>query len=382
MRPVLRLAPVFLIVVVCAAVAAPIAAQDPESPAIFLGKSRSARYSMRGTLRDAASTRNLPSIKVELRQIGGSTVAAVFTDDSGGFAFNNLSSGMYEIDVSETGYEPINQQVSVEDSVFGLQVWLHKVSAPHGESAGPVVSVRELSIPRKAHELMQKGLMLLYANSDYRGSITQFQRAIKEYQGYYEAYAQIGVAYMELGDVASSEEALRKSIDVSEQRYADAYFALANVYVNAKRFADAEPVARKGTQLDDNSWKGHFELASALHGLDRDDEAETEAQAAAKLQPDGAATHLLLANIHIGLHKYSAVLEDLDAYLKLDPNGARAEQARHLRDQIHTALEKEQTAGQAADDSDSGTDSDSDVDSGAGSSPGANSTESAKPNSK
>ena len=42
---------------------------------------------------------------------------------------------------------------------------------------------------------MQKGMMLLYAN-DYRGSITQFQRAIKEYPGYYEAYAEMGVADM------------------------------------------------------------------------------------------------------------------------------------------------------------------------------------------
>jgi tetratricopeptide (TPR) repeat protein len=281
-------------------------------------------------------------------------VATVFTDSSGGFTFNDLNSGMYEIDVSETGYEPINQQVSVEDSVFGLQVWLHKASASRGESAGPVVSVRDLSIPQKAHELMQKGLMLLYKNADYRGSIAQFQRAIKEYPSYYEAYAQIGVAYMELGDVASSEEALRKSIDVSQQRYADAYFILANLYVNAKRFADAEPVARKGTQLDDTSWKGHFDLASALYGLDRDDEAETEALAAAQLQPEEAATYLLLANIHIRLNKYSAVLEDLNAYLKLDPNGANAEQARHLRGQIQTALEKAQAEGQVASDPNSG----------------------------
>lgn len=355
MRPVLRLAPVLLIVVVCAAAAgAPLTAQeDSTAPAISAGRHRTAMYSIRGTLRDAATNRNLTGVKVDLHQLGGAAVATVFTDVSGDFTFNNLGSGLYEIAVSEAGYEPVNQQVSVEDSVFGLQVWLRKMNGPHGESAGPTVSVRELSIPRKAHELMQKGLMLLYKNSDYRGSITQFQRAIKEYPGYYEAYSEIGVAYMHLGDVASAEEALRRSIDVSEQRYADAYFVLAGLYVNAKRFADAEPVARKGTQLDDSSWKGHFELASALDGLDRDEEAETEAQAAAQLQPDGAAAHLLLANIHIRLHRYSAVLEDLNAYLKLEPNGDHAEQARQLRDQIQTALEKAQAEAQAEPASDS-----------------------------
>jgi len=364
MRLVLRFAPVFLIMVVCAATTAPIAAQDSESPAITLGKHGTPRYSLRGILRDTANRHSLDGIKVDLRQVGGPTVTTAFTGASGEFSFDDLSSGTYEIVVNETGYEPIDQQVSVEDSVFGLQVWLHKVSAPQGESAGPVVSVRELSIPRKAHELMQKGRMLLYANSDYRGSIAQFQRAIKEYPGYYEAYAEIGVAYMELGDVTSSAEALQKSIDVSQQRYAEAYFILANVYINAKRFADAGPVARKGVQLDDSSWKGHFELASALYGLDRDKEAETEARAAEQLQPDGGATYLLLANIHIRLNKYSAVLEDLNAYLKLDPNGAQADQARKLRDQIQTALEKAQVNGRSASDSDSGVDSGSDTTSG------------------
>jgi cytochrome c-type biogenesis protein CcmH/NrfG len=354
MRLVLRLAPVLLIIAVCAAVAAPLAAQDSDAPSISFGRHKSARYSLRGTLRDATNARGLDGVKVDLHRIGGPTVATAFTGAAGQFNFDDLTSGMYEIVANETGYEPVDEQISVEDSVFGLQISVRKLNAPSGESAGPVVSVRELSIPRKAHELMQKGLMLLYQNSDYRGSITQFQRAIKEYPGYYEAYSDIGVAYMRLGDVASSEEALRKSIDVSDQHYADAYFVLANLYVNAKRFADAEPAARKDIQLDDTSGKGHFELASALYGLNRDDEAETEAQAAEQLQPDVAETHLLLANIHIRQHKYPAVLEDVNAYLKLEPNGASADQARHLRDQIQTVLEKVQAGAQAeSDDSDS-----------------------------
>jgi Flp pilus assembly protein TadD len=168
---------------------------------------------------------------------------------------------------------------------------------------------------------------------------------------------------MGLGDVARSEEALRKSIDVSDQHYADAYFILASLYVSAKRFADAEPVARKGVQLDDSSSKGHFQLASALYGLGRDAEAETEAQAAAQLQPDEAETLLLLANIHVRLRKYPAVLVDLNTYLKLEPNGASADQARHVRDQIQTALEKAQAAAQAAPDSDSDANSADDAES-------------------
>jgi Flp pilus assembly protein TadD len=355
MRPALRTVLVLLIIAMCAPLARLAAQEDDDSPSIFLGRHRSVRYSIRGTLRDPTNARGADGVKVELREVGGPTVASVFTSGSGEFNFSDLHSGAYEIVVNETGYQPIDQQVSVEDSVLGLQILLRKLNAPSGEAAGPVVSVRELAIPRKAHELMQKGMMLLYAN-DYRGSITQFQRAIKEYPGYYEAYAEMGVAYIQLGDAASSEEALRKSIDVSDQHYADAYFVLANLYVNAKRFADAEPVARKGSELDDKSWKGHFQLASALYGLNRDAEAEPEAQAAAQLQPNGPEIQLLLANIHIRMRKYPAVLEDLNAYLKLDPNGANADQARHIQDQIQTALQKAQAPAQGESDSaDSGS---------------------------
>lgn len=183
MRPLLRWAFVLSIIVVCAAVSVPLAAQDDTAPPISIGRHRSARFSLRGTVRDATNSHSVEGVKVDLRQSSGPTVATAFTDGSGEFNFNNLASGAYEIVVNETGYDPIDQQVTVEDSTLGLEIWLRKPGGPRGESGGPVVSVRELSIPRKAHELMQKGLMLLYANSDYRGSIAQFERAIKEYPG-------------------------------------------------------------------------------------------------------------------------------------------------------------------------------------------------------
>jgi len=59
------------------------------------------------------------------------------------------------------------------------------------------------------------------------GSLPLFERAVKEYPDYYEAYAQMGMAYMNLKDSVNSEQALRKSIEISKERYADAYAILA-----------------------------------------------------------------------------------------------------------------------------------------------------------
>ena len=59
-----------------------------------------------------------------------------------------------------------------------------------------MVSKRELSIPHKAHDAMEKGLALLYDKSDYQGSVKQFERATQEYPDYYEAYTEMATAQM------------------------------------------------------------------------------------------------------------------------------------------------------------------------------------------
>jgi hypothetical protein len=341
MRQVLCLASMLF----CLTLTPPLAAQNSDSSIPFGIQPRAGtvRYTIQGTLRDAATSRGVDGIKVELRQAGGATMATAFTTDSGEFSFSGVRSGLYEINVVEVGYLPIDQQISAEDSV-GLQLWLRKPADQPDGSKGPTISVRELSIPRKAHDDMIKGVDLLYQKRDYRGSVEQFQRAIKDYPAYYEAYGQMAVAYLDLGDQASAEDALKKSIDVSQQRYSDAYFALAGLYVEKNRFADAEPIARKGAELDDASWKGHYELACALFGLNRMAEAEVEAKIAAERDPSDGDTRLLLANIHIRLHNYPAVLKDVDTFLNIDPNGPHADQARHLREQVQTALQKQQEA--------------------------------------
>ena len=185
---------------------------------------------------------------------------------------------------------------------------------------------------------MQKGMDLLYGKSDYQGSIKQFERAIQEYPDYYEAQTQIGVAYLHLKNSASAEQALRKSMELSQEHYVDAFFWLATLLSDTGRFADAEPVARKSVELDPNSWQANAELARALLGLNRAAEAEKSALAASKLRPENAMLYLILANVHGQLQNDPALLEDLNNYLKLAPTGPLADQARAQRKQLQEEL--------------------------------------------
>jgi len=58
-------------------------------------------------------------------------------------------------------------------------------------------------------------MTLIYLKSDYRGAITQFQLAIRDFPTYYEAYAEEGGAYYQLQEADHAEEALRKSVELS-----------------------------------------------------------------------------------------------------------------------------------------------------------------------
>ena len=111
---------------------------------------------------------------------------------------------------------------------------------------------------------------------------------------------------MKLSDAGDAEKAFRKSIEVSQERYAGAYMGLAELFLKGGRFADAEPLSRKAAEIESKSWQANSQLARVLLGLHRSSEAEKSALAAVALKPDNAELYLLLANVHNQLQNESA----------------------------------------------------------------------------
>ena len=314
-------------------------------------------FSITGVVRDGATNDTVDGAKVELRSITGGVVATMFTGMSGNFQFDGISSGGYNLVIDQAGYATVTQDVQIQESpVIGLQIDLqraggNKAAPPAGQ--GPKVSAHELAAPRKAQEAMEKGMALLYDKSDYRGSVAEFERAVQAYPNYYEAYAQMGVAYVNLKDNAAAETALRKSYDLSGGKYINACFLLAKLLSFSHRFAEAEPIARQGVEVDPNSWQANEELARALVGQNRFQDAEQYALNADKLKPDQPAIQLLLADIHSHVRNFPALLDNLNAYLRVAPTGAQAEKIRPMRDQLQQALANQAAAPAAAPPADS-----------------------------
>ncbi len=308
--------------------------------------STSRTFSLSGSIRNSDDGRPYEMVKVDLKRVTGEVLGTTFTRSNGEFEFYGLPNGLYLIVVEEKGFEPIRENVEIFNSArAGVYIFLKRPIQLGATEPGRSVSARELSIPRKAHDAMQKGLDRLYAKQpDPKGSLDQFRRAVAALPTYYEAYHQMGVAYMHLGEPAEAEKALRKSIELSESRYAEAYFALAAVLTDNQRPAEAETIARQAIDLDGNAWQGPYELCRALVGLNRLDAAEKSALQARGQKPDFPPLHLLLANIHIRKRNYIALLQDLDSYLKLEPDGPMSDQARQTREKIQRALANAQNA--------------------------------------
>jgi tetratricopeptide (TPR) repeat protein len=325
----------------------PLAAQKRSlpSPSSFpdadggLGSTREHAFSISGAVADALSRGRINGVRVDLQGLAGGILATTFTSGNGNFQFNNVRPGSYELVFDQTGYLDDREHLEVDGPVLGMTVDLKRLASGEGAQGGPTVSVRELSIPQKARDAMSKGMSLLYQKGDYPGSVKQFERAIQAYPGFYEAYAQMGMAYIKMKDPEKSEKTLRKSLELSQEHYPDALFLLAGLLATEKRLAEAEPLASKAVELDPESWHAQSQLAQTLLALKRADEAEKYAQAAAKLAPDNPILSLLLADIHIELRNDPALLEDLNGYLKLAPNGPYAEKVREQREQVQRRLQ-------------------------------------------
>jgi tetratricopeptide (TPR) repeat protein len=203
------------------------------------------------------------------------------------------------------------------------------------------VSAHELQIPPKAREAFNKGTELLAAKES-AASIEEFQRAIKIFPEFYEAYYKIGLADLNLRHYAEAQTALETSIDLSKGRYAPSQFGLGVALCAQKRFSEAEDAARAGLDQYPDDAAGHFTMAWILFSAQRLQEAEKSARRAVLYNANLEGAYLLLAQIHLRLNDLSAVAADLDAYLRLDPAGSYSAEARAVRMQAQRVLAKQQ----------------------------------------
>ncbi|MGH9816369.1 MAG: tetratricopeptide repeat protein, partial [Candidatus Acidiferrales bacterium] len=291
----------------------------PPGPTASSGPART--FMIRGSLRLASNNQAVEMIKVELKKFTGEVVSVSYTRSNGEFEFGGLGSGAYVIVVDEEGFEPISESVELRNTLrSGVYLYLREPLKLGGEAPNsPTVSARELALPSKAAGELRKGKEELLAKDNPEESVKHFTKLAGLAPDFYEAHYYMALAYARLGRVPEAETQLRACIAGSGQAHEDSYVSLASLLSNQQRYKEAEPFARKATELNPESWQSQFELARALGGVNRLHEALLVAKVVQEKNPEFADVHLLLANIHIRRGDRRGLVGALDDYLKLRP---------------------------------------------------------------
>lgn len=309
------------------------------------GTGNQARRSYSGTVYFADTGNPAPYVQVELRNSEGLVVAHGTTNDAGGFLFIGLAGELYELTINVLDYEPVSQKIDLSfTSSHGNVLNLVKHDAVSRAPAfGSPVSTHVLSMPEKARNAYDAGKKKLYQEKDAQAGLAEFQQAVAAAPKFYEAYEQMGMAYLQLGKTADAEAAVRKSIELSGDKYAAADVDLAALLLDKRELAEGEKVVRHGLELDPKSWLGHYELGRALFLENRVADAQKSAEECRALKPNFPMVYRLLSNIHVSQHDNAALLQDLDEYIKLDPDSPAGIRAKQMRDKLQRTVKPSST---------------------------------------
>jgi predicted Zn-dependent protease len=277
----------------------------------------------------------LTRVDVTLRGASGVMQAQMVTNESGRFDFSNLARGSYQIEARLSGYEPCTTAVNVgEGGTWGMTIYLKRDAAKQEAPSGSSVSAHELSMPKKARDLMYSGKKKVYYGKNLDDGLTDFQSAVAIAPDYYEAYYQIGMTFMQLSKPQEAENNFRKAIDLSKDTYGEPVIGMGTMLLDKADNAGGEKMIRHGLELSPNFWLGYYELGRACLAENQLAEAKKAAEQARSLMPNAGIIYRLLANVHMREKDYPALLEDIDTYLKIDPNSAAGAHAREMRAQV------------------------------------------------
>lgn len=298
-----------------------------------------------GTIFAKGSNRPVEHATVQLCDTGGDTLDQGITTDSGEFRFR-VSRGKYILVVHAAGYEHENVHVDLSfNSDRGIYIYLSPASTePHDSAPGSRISAHEMSMPQKARDLLTSGKKKLYQEKDVQGGLKDFQGALSIAPGYYEAYYQIGMAYVGLGKSDEAEKNFRKCIEASGDKYGEADIGLGTLMLNRGDLRQGGKTISHGVDLSPDSWLGQYELGRALLGESRIADAQKSAERAVALAPNAPVIYRLLANIHLKEKDYPALLQDLDTYIKLDPDSPTGVRAKELRGQVSRKIGSQTTS--------------------------------------
>lgn len=272
----------------------------------------------------------LSDVRVEVRdEQTGQAVASGYTNNGGGFDFQNLPASGYDI-VATHGLAQTQERVDVQDGARNLRIRLNTANASAAQAdGGATVSVAEYKVPKKARDAFHKAQSAMAKNRSEEVS-KQLANSLEAYPDYAPALTLRGVLALDAGNTQAAVQDFDHAIH-SDPSYALAYTTMAAASNQLNKFDDAIRSADRAITLSPTSWQSYFELAKAHVGkVDYQRALQDLAKAQALSPKEYAPIHLVRAHVMLSLKDYGNAMNELQAFLTMapeDPNSAAARKA-------------------------------------------------------
>jgi tetratricopeptide (TPR) repeat protein len=298
--------------------------------------------SLTGVVLSEKGNTRIQGVLVQLCKVDGTILEERRTQDTGEFSFGGLAPGRYVLQLSAEGYEPTAYDPGIRlGGGQTLTLYMKAIEKSVDSGSGPPsMSAHLLSIPPKARDLYQSGMKKLYGDKNAQEALVDFDKAVGRAPGFYEAEFQSGMALLKLGKGEEAESRIRKSMEMSGDRFAGANVALGLILFDRGDLKGAEEQFLHALEFNPSAWMACYKLGEIAYRRDDLSQAEALATKAKHMQGAGPMVDQLLAEVHIKQKNYTEAIRDIDAYLALDPVSENANRLKELKEKLK-GLEKQ-----------------------------------------
>ena len=192
--------------------------------------------------------------------------------------------------------------------------------------AADLVSAADLAIPARARKEFDKANGLL-RKQDWRHAAKDLEKAVSIDPGFAGAYNNLGVAYANLGDIASERDALEKAIKLNDH-FALAYVNLGRMDITNRNYPVAQAALEKASALDSTDPVALTLLAYAEFEQGHLLQTVAASQKAHALSAPHALAHRFAARAFEQQGQFERAIAELTEFLKEEASGPRADSAR------------------------------------------------------
>jgi Flp pilus assembly protein TadD len=297
---------------------------------------RSALGSIRGRVLLPGGGFVSASVKITLQTLRG-TIAIIYTENQGQFAFEELRPGNYQIEIDPTDrqqFELSTESVQVfkgMPSVVSLTLKEKKASERKANAAAKTVSAVELGreTPSSARKEFDKASK---ASREGRTdeAVFHLRRAIILYPDFVMAHNDLGAQLLEQGKLDEAAQELRTAIKLDGNSFNPA-LNLGIVLVQQHRFSEAADILEKALSIEPGSPAARLYSGIALVPLGKFEAAEKDLKTAYEF----GGAQFAVANFHLGQLYWSKgdktlARKSFQFYLSDVPNAANADQVRKM----------------------------------------------------